>query len=643
MTDDREDPYRALFDGMSSGVVHLEVLLDEPAPHDLRLLDANPAFARLTGIPDAVGKRASELIPGIRERDGELFARAAEVATSGAPQRFELRVASIDRWLSVSAHRPKPGHVVAVFDVIAEPRLAAEVSERLRVEAELRRLTHEQEVILASANVGIAKLAGRIHLWVNPAMEELLGYEPGEMIGKSTRIYYPSDAAFEEMGRALNATVAQRRALRVEREFVRKDGTRLWVELNARAIDPEDPSKGMLSVFTDRTAARKAADALRRSEARFRNMFEAHSAVMLLVDARDGAIVDANAAAARFYGYERAALRQMNVTQLNRLAPPQVVDRASSAVGAQANTFVFEHQLASGVVRTVEVHSSPIDIDGRRLLFSIVHDVSERIRASAALEALNASLEARVSDAVEALRAKDRVLVAQSRQAAMGEMIGNIAHQWRQPLNALGLVLANVADAARFGELDRPAVDQAVEEGGRLIEGMSRTISDFRDFFRPAKERVAYSARAQIAETLTLIDASFRHAGVALEVAPGADLTLFGFPNEYAQVLLNLLVNARQAIVDRQLTAGKVTLTLAVEGDLARLSVRDNGGGIPEDLLERVFEPYFSTKQGGTGIGLYMSRQIVEQSLGGRIAVRNVAGGAEFDVLTPMAAAAGDA
>ncbi len=219
----------------------------------------------------------------------------------------------------------------------------------------------------------------------------------------------------------------------------------------------------------------------------------------------------------------------------------------------------------------------------------------------------------------------------------MGEMIGNIAHQWRQPLNALGLVLANLRDGARCGELDEAAVEDAVQNGTRLIQKMSTTISDFRDFFRPGKEKRAFSALAQIRETSALLDASFRDADIELVVDASADLTLFGFGNEYSQVLLNLLSNARQAIVGLGEPHGRVSLRLSVRDGLGCLGVRDNGGGVPEGLLDRIFEPYFSTKEGGTGVGLYMSRQIVERSFGGRLEVSNLEGGAEFRVLTPLA------
>ena len=219
----------------------------------------------------------------------------------------------------------------------------------------------------------------------------------------------------------------------------------------------------------------------------------------------------------------------------------------------------------------------------------------------------------------------------------MGEMIGNIAHQWRQPLNALNLLIANARDASRSGELDRAAVEEAAADASRLIQSMSTTISDFRDFLTPGKKKTVFSARTVILETLRLVDASYRHDGVEIVLEGDSDVRLLGFPNEYSQVVLNLLSNARQAIQASKVTAGRITLWLETREDLGCLVVRDNGGGIPPAVLGRIFDPYFSTRPSGSGIGLAMSRRIVEESMSGRLEARNVGDGAELTVLVPLA------
>ena len=274
---------------------------------------------------------------------------------------------------------------------------------------------------------------------------------------------------------------------------------------------------------------------------------------------------------------------------------------------------------------------------------SLKSEVDERQAAQAdlalkqrQLEEANRFLGERVDAAVAEVRRKDQVMIAQSRQAAMGEMIGNIAHQWRQPLNALGLLLANVKDAYDFRELDGPYLEQAVAEGNRLVQKMSMTINDFRNFFHPGKESVPFSARRQIEEAVTLVESSFASRNIRIRLQAGRDLELFGFPNEYSQVLLNLLSNARDAIASSGVVQGSVEIALFEHGGQGCVTVTDNGGGIAEGDLDRIFEPYFSTKELGTGIGLYMSKTIIERNMHGRVGARNLAGGAQFEVCTPL-------
>ena len=284
-----------------------------------------------------------------------------------------------------------------------------------------------------------------------------------------------------------------------------------------------------------------------------------------------------------------------------------------------------------------EVHAGPIELDGQRYVLAASRDISGRKELERHLDELNRSLEDRVSQAVAEVRAKDQMLINQGRLAAMGEMIGNIAHQWRQPLNALGLVLQNLVDAARFGELDAATLDDAVKTSKRLIHGMSTTIEVFRNFFRPAKAESTFSALEQIRATVGLLEASFSSSGISLEVDAAADVTLRGVANEYAQVLINLLTNARQALQAGVVHSAYIRVRLEERDGLACVTVRDNGGGIEDTILPRVFEPYFSTKPDGTGLGLYICHQIAVQSFGGRLEARNVDGGAEFTMWTPLA------
>jgi signal transduction histidine kinase len=327
------------------------------------------------------------------------------------------------------------------------------------------------------------------------------------------------------------------------------------------------------------------------------------------------------------------------------VSPERLPVRIAATTGSEVRDYEFDVSTEAGEVRHLLGNATPFR-DARGRLAGAVGafvDVTDLKRSQAQLAELNRSLETRVQQAIADVRAKEQLLLAQGRHAAMGEMIDNIAHQWRQPLTALGLVLHNVGQLARRAPVPDPALAAAVEQGNRLIRKMSITIDDFRDFFRPAKNKLAFSALGQLHDTLRLIDATLHDAGIRVAVEAACDPIIDGYPNEFSQVLLNLISNARQAILTSEVKDGRLSIWLGEQDGLACIKVRDNGGGIPTELLEKIFDPYFSTREDGSGIGLSMSRQLVERSMGGRLEARNVEGGAELILLAPLAAAAAPA
>lgn len=271
------------------------------------------------------------------------------------------------------------------------------------------------------------------------------------------------------------------------------------------------------------------------------------------------------------------------------------------------------------------------EINQRILAQAELHEKQEQ------LEMLNRSLSEQVEKSVAELRQKDQVLISQGRQAAMGEMIGNIGHQWRQPLNALAMLITNLQFAWRDGDLSDDYLEESAAVAHRLIQKMSTTINDFRDFFSPDKVMTTFSALGQIRQAIALVESGFKANNIALSVEAEGDCRVKGFPNEYSQVLLNLLGNAKEAILQSRAASGSVVISLAVEQGRGVARVRDNGGGVPEGIIDKIFDPYFSTKSMGTGIGLYMSKTIIERNMHGAISVRNIEGGCEFSVALPLA------
>jgi signal transduction histidine kinase len=242
----------------------------------------------------------------------------------------------------------------------------------------------------------------------------------------------------------------------------------------------------------------------------------------------------------------------------------------------------------------------------------------------------------RIQSEVSKSREKDRLMFQQARLAQMGEMIGNIAHQWRQPLNEISLLFQSFEMAYFRGKVDDVFIEKRVLESEKLVQKMSQTIDDFREFFNPNKEKADFDIGDSIDDAVKLLQASFDNSSIQIIKKYQRGIELFGFKNEFEQVLLNILSNSKDVL---QNSENSRWIEIGVENHKERLfiSLYDSGGGIKEDILERVFEPYFSTKEQGkgTGIGLYMSKAIVE-SMSGEIAVVNREFGAEFTIKFPI-------
>lgn len=250
------------------------------------------------------------------------------------------------------------------------------------------------------------------------------------------------------------------------------------------------------------------------------------------------------------------------------------------------------------------------------------------------LEELNQLLEERILKTVHELRQKDQILIMQGRQAAMGEMIGNIAHQWRQPLNTLALTVQELSLFYDLGQFDRDFLNHNVNSSMLLIQHMSQTIEDFRNYFRPDKEKTEFRVHEAVTNSLSLLEGSLQNPLIAIEISAKHDPVINGYRNEFAQVLLNILINARDAFIERKIIDPRIKITILCDENSTVVTVADNAGGIPEEIISKIFDPYFTTKdpQQGTGVGLFMSKSIIEKNMGGILDVRNTSEGAEFRI-----------
>jgi len=228
------------------------------------------------------------------------------------------------------------------------------------------------------------------------------------------------------------------------------------------------------------------------------------------------------------------------------------------------------------------------------------------------------------------------MLMQHSKLATMGEMIGHIAHQWRQPLAELAGVFMNMDSAYEFDKLDKTYFKEKIKNGNELVKYMSHTIEDFRSFFVPNHEKENFELSSYIQSAINIIDATLTYHHIKLNIiSPKEPVFVTGYPSEFSQVILNLLDNAKDILIEREIKNPHITIETKIENNIVQVSVEDNAGGIDEEIIDKIFDIYFSTKvkKGGSGLGLYMSKLIMESKDMGKIGVDNSSNGARFTVI----------
>jgi len=502
---------------------------------------------------------------------------------------------------------------------------------------------------------------------------------------------------------------------------------------------------------------------VKESERQFKSMFYKNSAVMLLVDPRSRKIVDSNLSAREYYGYSKAELELKKISDIN--ITTTFNENINDVVKFDKKYFITKHKLSDETVKDVEVHSTTINIKGKNLLFSIIHDITDRVKFSSELKStteelkeLNKTLENRVALEVESrvetqekfkeitdatfdgiltvdknmsiqtwnracedifgfdeksvknrelfnfipfnergkryfylsfirkyllnkrvlefsfesinkkrifieasfsfskidkrdyliaiIRnitdkklaefekieiqkrqiSQEQLLIQQSKMAELGEMVGAISHQWKQPLNSIALLAQSMEDEHDVEEMEN-MVDLILKQ----VNFMSHTITDFRDFFKPSKEKSSFSVKDSINSIVELIVFQFNQKNISI-ITESIDFddTVLGYENEFKQVILNILNNAKDALDSESIKNGEIRISFENSKDKITIFIDDNAGGIDESILENIFNAFVSTKgDNGTGIGLYMSKIIVD-NMDGEIEAVNIEAGARF-------------
>jgi len=561
---------------------------------------------------------------------------------------------------------------IFVLAFISDITLRKQLEARLRESDELFRIQVE---CVKDYAIFMVDVKGIVLNW-NTGAERLTGYRAEEIIGKHFSCFYAEKDRNEGKPEEELKNAAAEGRFTEECWRIRKDGSGFWADVILTPLRGESGNLwGFSKVTHDISERKKTQEALLESEERFRLLADT-APVMIWETGPDARYTFLSRSWLEFTGrnleQELGGVSDGWTQGVHPDDRERCLDTYLSAF-RERRSFSMEYRLcrADGEFAWVFNTGVPRLAPNSELLGYIgtCFDITERKRAKEALQQDKELLEQRVAERTAELdatierihdeinerirmaqalqmetterlniqaelREKELMMLHQSRLAAMGDMIGNIAHQWRQPLNMIGLLAQDLLLTYKKGEVNTEYIESNGKKVLETIYHMSQTIDDFRYFFRPDKAKVDFRILEMIEKTLSLLEGSLKAEQIKTTVVPAADPVVNGYPNEFCQVLLNIIINSRDAFVTKKVPSPTIAIEIGTEEGRSVVTVTDNAGGIPEDALDKIFDPYFTTKgpDQGTGVGLYMSKMIIEKHMGGTLSARNVGSGAQFRI-----------
>ncbi|SMP37867.1 PAS domain S-box protein [Anoxynatronum buryatiense] len=536
----------------------------------------------------------------------------------------------------------------------------------VRVDGSIRDVTRHKETetelhlvrsAVESANNGMIIVDARKKempiIFTNRAFEELTGYERDEVCGKNCRLLQGSDRQQDGIEKIRRAVRDQKKANVVLRNY-KKNGDLFYNHIYI------SPVKNMLGEVTHYIGVQYDVTEKHRLQQKLKTYYEREKYLRTIL----GIIADLNKMIGtaknesflfhnlcqklmenKHYQYIWVGLMgNGEISKSYSLGQPAIsVDKKKQY-----------HENIQSIIMTQPHLTTQLHSRHRNLGYCLVIPMKQMVKKEKLMGqlviyshydhgfmeeevAMMEDLMMTVSNAIE-YQKMDQLMFYHARQAALGELIGNMAHQWRQPINELGLILQDLREAYHYEELNEAYVCQSTESGMELLHQMSATIDDLRRFFTGSQRKESFLLSEVIRQSLALVQPHLNKLSIKVELQELDEIRLFGYSREYAQVVINLLNNSRDALLRQQPSHPQISIFIKKEGSLAIMTIEDNGGGIPENLMDRVFEQYYTTKKDyqGAGLGLYISRMIIENGMGGKISAKNISEGASFRVEVPL-------
>ncbi len=418
--------------------------------------------------------------------------------------------------------------------------------------------------------------------------------------------------------------------------------------LDDKALDEEEVeiATSILSVFANRAAAEleriQTEQILEQSEQLYKGLFNNASSGIVMLGA-DRKILKANRAFQEFIGYSEEELTRLtpfDITYSDDIPDSEKVLLKQPQNEPERSYIEKRFICKNGDVKWASLSTNIFRDANGEFLYSqaIINDITKRKEAEAAFKQAHDELEHRIQLEIDKRLTNEKIMLQQSKFAAMGEMVSMIAHQWRQPLSAMASALGVLGLKRELGTLDDTILTKAIKDMNDYIQYMSKTIDDFRNFYKPEAELQSQQLSETMETSLGIIRANLAYNEISVKTDYAALTPIECYHNELMQVFLSILKNAQDALLENAVQKPfiAISITQSEEG-IQRLCIHDNAGGIPENVIGRIFDPYFSTKAqlNGTGLGLYMAKIIVEEHCNGRLTVQNRDKGAEFIIELP--------
>lgn len=491
---------------------------------------------------------------------------------------------------------------------------------------------------------------GRVKM-LNSAAMHVLGYDKHEIVGKVAHSLFHvhgKNVPLQEC--PIYTSVMERGAYTGVQRFQKKNGEIFHTEVVSKSFIDSDGSMGSVTLFRDITEKLENEKHLKEANERLEVFNEELSARVedevanRLSAERSFKTVFENAPESICILDEKHVVKECNPQALKMLGcsdREEIIGHTpyeflvQEGDGENSEQAVHERLQSVFAGKTIEMETSMRRRDGE--ILKVQHLVSP-IKRSTNKEVISIS-----RDITEFLRLKkdkevhQSMLIQQSKLAELGNIMGIIAHQWKQPLNAISMLASLLIELQEDGELDEKTLKEYVDNIVSQAVFLSHTIDDFRNFYKPSTTIKKFDLSNETQKVIDLVKPKMKREGIAIEGGLQANLYVDGYIGEFKQVVLNIINNATDQLISKKVHKKVIKVSSHLDEGVAVLAIEDNAGGIPEEILENIFEPFFSTKgESGTGIGLSLAKTIIEEKMNGRIRASNSTDGALFEIVLPI-------